>query len=71
MAASYINFYIANQAVLAPQFGGSSQDTDAKALATLRHVFQTSHRLVIGIPSREILLGGGNIHFQTQQVLLL
>jgi agmatine deiminase len=70
MAASYVNFYIANQAVLVPQFGGTAQDTDAQALVTLRHVFQTSHRAVIGIPSREILLGGGNIHCQTQQVPL-
>ncbi|KAG7371985.1 agmatine deiminase [Nitzschia inconspicua] len=69
MAASYINFYIANQAVMVPQFGGTAQDTDSKALETLRQVFP--YRSVVGIPSREILLGGGNIHCQTQQVPLV
>jgi agmatine deiminase len=68
MAASYINFYIANHAVLVPQFGGGAEDTDARAVETLQRVFED--RAVMGIPSREILLGGGNIHCQTQQVPL-
>lgn len=65
MAASYINFYIANEAVLVPQFG--VEDTDRRALETLNGVFHPD-RKVVGVPSREILLGGGNIHCQTQQV---
>jgi len=81
MAASYINYYLANKAVLVPQFAAaataSSDDSDKdalaeidrKALETLRPLFPG--RTVIGIPSREILLGGGNIHCQTQQVPLL
>lgn len=71
MAASYVNFYIANRAVLVPQFGGDAHATDAKAVATLQHVFQNTNRTVVGVPSREILLGGGNIHCQTQQVPLV
>ncbi|KAL3924815.1 MAG: hypothetical protein SGARI_005963 [Bacillariaceae sp.] len=70
MAASYVNFYIANQAVLVPQFGEECEQSDAQALATLRQVFECTGRSVVGIPSREILLGGGNIHCQTQQVPL-
>jgi len=71
MAASYINFYIANQAILVPQFATDSKDeelqkTDQMALETLQSVFP--NRKAIGIPSKEILLGGGNIHCQTQQV---
>ena len=72
MAASYINFYIANKAVLVPQFASSNgndgdlETTDKKALEILRPLFPG--RSVVGISSREILLGGGNIHCQTQQV---
>jgi agmatine deiminase len=64
MAASYVNFYIANRAVVVPQFGATA--TDQMALDTLQGVFPD--RKVIGVASREILLGGGNIHCQTQQV---
>lgn len=64
MAASYVNFYIANRAVIVPQFGVKS--TDRMALETLRGVFPD--RKVVGVASREILLGGGNVHCQTQQV---
>jgi agmatine deiminase len=64
MAASYVNFYIANAAVIVPQFGDA--DADAKALETLRPLFPD--RQVIGVASREVLLGGGNIHCITQQL---
>ena len=40
--------------------------TDVAALRILRRVFP--RRQVIGVPAREILLGGGNIHCVTQQV---
>lgn len=63
LAASYINFYIANKAVLVPQF----QDVnDQAALDILSNCFPD--RKVIGIPARDILLGGGNIHCITQQI---
>jgi agmatine deiminase len=39
---------------------------DGAALRTLKRLFPA--RQVIGIPSREVLLGGGNIHCITQQV---
>ena len=67
MAASYVNFYIANEAILVPQFGQHAKDPkDRLACETLQKVFP--NRKIIGVPSREILLGGGNIHCQTQQV---
>ena len=40
--------------------------TDKAAAAKLRRVFPG--RKVVGVPAREILLGGGNIHCITQQV---
>ncbi|MGC8874078.1 MAG: agmatine deiminase [Chloroflexia bacterium] len=62
LAASYINFYIANGAVIAPTFG---DPFDRVALGVLHELFPD--RVVVGIPAREILLGGGNIHCITQQ----
>ena len=62
LAGSYINFYIANGGLIVPQFNDRH---DARALETLAALFPD--RKVIGLYSREILLGGGNIHCITQQ----
>lgn len=66
LAGSYANFYIANSAVLVPQFGGENDASDARALGILREAFPGKR--VVGIAARAILLGGGNIHCITQQV---
>ncbi|VSF34109.1 agmatine deiminase [Streptococcus pneumoniae] len=63
LAASYVNFYIANKAVLVPQF---EDVNDQVALDILSKCFPD--RKVVGIPARDILLGGGNIHCITQQI---
>ena len=63
LAASYVNFYIANGAVVMPAFG---DPMDSKAQAILQTLFPT--RKVIAIPARDILIGGGNIHCITQQI---
>jgi agmatine deiminase len=63
LAASYANFYIANGGVIMPLL---DPRTDKAALAKLRRIFP--ERQVVGVPGREILLGGGNIHCITQQV---
>jgi agmatine deiminase len=62
LAGSYINFYIANGGIAAPVF---DDPHDAAALQTLVDLFPD--RRVVGVPGREILLGGGNIHCITQQ----
>ncbi len=63
LAASYVNFYIANGGIVMPLLDGR---TDRLAAARLRRLFP--ERRVVGVAGREILLGGGNIHCITQQV---
>lgn len=63
LAASYVNFYIANKGVLIPQFGDENDRTAAEILSGL-----FPDRKLYPIPARDILLGGGNIHCITQQI---
>lgn len=63
LAASYVNFYIANDAILLPQFGDAN---DKLAVDILADCFPT--RRIVPIYARDILTGGGNIHCITQQV---
>jgi agmatine deiminase len=62
LPASYANFYIANNVVLAPIFG---QANDARALATLRGLFPD--RSVVPINCEPLVWGMGTIHCVTQQ----
>jgi agmatine deiminase len=62
LAASYINFYLCNRGAVVPIFGDPH---DQEALKTLQKLMPEKE--VVGIPAREILLGGGNIHCITQQ----
>jgi agmatine deiminase len=62
LAGSYINFYIANGGVVMPTF---NDPHDRVAVETVQRLFP--ERLVVAVPAREILLGGGNIHCITQQ----
>lgn len=63
MAASYINFYMANDAIILPQF---DSPYDQKAYQFLKDFYPNKE--IVPIYTREILLGGGNIHCITQQV---
>lgn len=63
LAASYINFYISNATVVVPAFGDPN---DEVAASLLREAFPT--RKVVSVYTRNMLIGGGNIHCQTQQV---
>jgi agmatine deiminase len=62
-AASYANFYIATERIVFPLL---DERYDDEAAAILRDCFPG--REVVGVPGREIILGGGNIHCITQQV---
>jgi len=65
LAGSYVNFYIGNRCVVVPLL---DPRRDGAALRKIKSLFP--RREVVGVPAREILLGGGNIHCITQQVPL-
>jgi agmatine deiminase len=62
LPASYANFYIANGIVLVPVFGDPN---DRIALNTLARLFPD--REIIGIYSRDLVLGLGTLHCMTMQ----
>ena len=68
LAASYVNFYFSNEAVVMPVFGGANEKSDELAVSIMKEL--NPDRQVIPVPAREILVGGGNIHCITQQVPL-
>ncbi len=63
LAASYVNFYIANGGIVMPAFG--IPEDDQRAQQVLQGVFP--ERKVVAVLTREVVLGGGNIHCITQQ----
>jgi agmatine deiminase len=62
LPASYANFYIANNVVLAPVFGHTN---DRRAVETLQRVFPA--RQVVPINCEPLVWGMGTIHCVTQQ----
>ncbi len=66
LAASYVNFYFSNDAVLLPQFGGANEASDERAVKIMEKLCKD--RRIVPIPARDIILGGGNIHCITQQI---
>lgn len=63
LAGSYVNYLVTNGRIIFPQF---DTRTDAQAMMMIQEAFPDYK--VIGVASREILLGGGNIHCITQQI---
>jgi agmatine deiminase len=63
LPASYINFYVANRHVVMPLY---DKRWDRAAMRAIQRLFP--NRKVVGVETREVLLGGGNIHCITQQV---
>jgi len=60
---SYVNFYIANGAIIAPAYGIAE---DASAALMLRRAFPD--RAVVPVALNDLFRGGGGIHCITQQV---
>jgi agmatine deiminase len=63
LPASYANFYVANELVLAPAFGVAA---DAAAAGTLADCFP--ERKIVPIDCRHLVVGLGGLHCLTQQV---
>ncbi|MGL5948951.1 MAG: agmatine deiminase [Aeromonas sp.] len=63
LAGSYVNFLITNDRIVYPLLDSA---TDSQAQQILAQIFPA--HTVIGVPAREVLLGGGNIHCITQQI---
>jgi agmatine deiminase len=59
---SYVNFYLANGAVIAPAYGIAE---DAAVAATLRRAYPDRQVVTLGL--RDLFRGGGGIHCITQQ----
>jgi agmatine deiminase len=62
MPASYVNFYIANAAVVVPTYGSPF---DAEAVESIGSLFPG--RRTVGVDARAVLTGGGAFHCITQQ----
>lgn len=62
LAGSYVNFYMANNGIVMPLFDDPHDRPAVDAISTI-----FPERKVVGVRTREILLGGGNIHCMTQQ----
>ena len=66
LAASYVNFYFSNGAVVMPAFGGENAESDIRAAGIMRKL--CPQREIIPVYAGDILTGGGNIHCITQQI---
>ncbi|MFA0439011.1 agmatine deiminase [Vibrio sp. 10N.286.49.C2] len=63
LSASYANFLMVNEHVFLPFL---DEQFDSIAIEILKKALPNFH--IVGIPTREVLLGGGNIHCITQQI---
>lgn len=66
LAASYVNFYFANDVILLPAFGGDNLASDRRAAEILSRL--CPDREIVSVDAYSIIRGGGNIHCITQQI---
>lgn len=63
LADSYCSFYIGNTRIVYPLF---DKKYDQQPADVLQQLFPDKE--IVGVNAREILLGGGSVHYTTQQV---
>lgn len=63
LAGSYVNYLISNQQIIFPMLDSRTDDLAKSLLQQMYPGYA-----ILGVPAREILLGGGNIHCITQQI---
>lgn len=61
--ASYLNYLVTNGGVIVPQY---DDENDPLAIAQLQEIYPDKE--IVGVKTREIVYGGGNIHCITQQL---
>lgn len=66
LTLSYLNFYLVNNGLILPLFGGKATATNRAARDMLRKVFPA--RRIATIDGSSIARGGGNVHCLTQQM---
>lgn len=66
VCASYVNFVVVEDTVIAPRFG--DEQSDAKALRELRAAFSRYKKSVVMVDAREFVLAGGGLHCLTKSV---
>jgi agmatine deiminase len=62
LPASYMNFYVANTAVVVPTYGVPADDAAVAAIAAL-----FPDRRAAAVPGKAVVVGGGAFHCSTQQ----
>lgn len=63
MPGSYVNFYLGNGGIVLPKFNVPTDDIVVEIFKKIMPDYK-----IVSVESREILLGGGNIHCITQQM---
>jgi agmatine deiminase len=62
MPASYMNFYVANTAVVVPTYGVAADDAAVHAIAAM-----FPGRRAVAVDGKPVVVGGGAFHCSTQQ----
>lgn len=63
LGLSHVNYYTANGGIVLPAYGDAA--LDARVQAIFREIYPD--RRIVGVATRDLLYGGGNIHCITQQ----
>lgn len=68
LITSYMNYLVTNGGLIVPQYG---DENDELALKTLQEIYDEAWGAgaytAVGVPSEQVVFGGGNIHCITQQ----